>query len=690
MSSHPVSAPGAAGQRVSNLFGGTLRHAPAEAELASHALLLRAGYVRQVAAGIFSLLPLGWRALRKIEQILHQEMRRIGGQELLLPVVHPAELWQATGRWHEIDATLVRLRDRRERDLVLAMTHEEVVAFHAAGEIHSYRQLPALVYQVQTKVRDELRARGGLIRLREFRMKDSYSLDRDRVGLERQYQAHYDAYQRIGRRTGLPLTVVNADTGMMGGAVAHEFMYLTAGGEDRVVLCPACGYAANREVAEFRLPPAAGAGEPGVGEPRAGEPGVGAPRAGEPGAGEPPAEVPGAGAPGAAARAARVPAALEPVHTPGAVTIDQLANCLGIAPQQTAKMVFYATTTTAASEAGPNAAAARATGGADAPPAARAGAAAPEPGAGADADPARATDPQHPTVVAAVVRGDLEANLIQVQKLAGVGELRPAHADEIAATGMVPGFASPVGIDPQAAIFVVDRWVAETSNLVMGANRPDYHLHNVCCGRDYQPTVVGPVATAFPGAACSVCGGELQVSRAVEVGNLFQLGTRYAEAFAATYTDAAGAAHPIWMGSYGIGLDRLLGCLAEDHHDEQGLALPVSVAPYQVALVGLGRSDEIWHTAERVFAELTAAGLEVLYDDRRELSAGVKLTDADLRGLPLRVVIGDRSLAAGGAELSRRTEEARRIVPVDRLAAVLQEEIAALLAALDAAGRPSR
>ena len=255
---------------------------------------------------------------------------------------------------------------------------------------------------------------------------------------------------------------------------------------------------------------------------------------------------------------------------------------------------------------------------------------------------------------------------------------------------MVPGFASPVGIDPRAAIFVVDRWVAETSNLVMGANRPDYHLHNVCCGRDYQPTVVGPVATAFPGAACSVCGGELQISRAVEVGNLFQLGTRYAEAFEAAYTDAAGAAHPIWMGSYGIGLDRLLGCLAEEHHDEQGLALPVSVAPYQVALVGLGRSDEIWHTAERVFAELTAAGLEVLYDDRRELSARVKLTDADLRGLPLRVVIGDRSLAAGGAELSRRTEGERRIVPLDRLAAVLEEEIAALHAALDAAGRPPR
>ena len=382
-----------AGQRVSNLFGNTLRHAPAEAELESHALLLRAGYVRQVAAGIYSLLPLGWRALRKLERILREEMERIGGQELSLPLVQPAELWQASGRWQELDATLVRLRDRRERGLVLAMACEEAVAFHAAAEINSYRQLPALVYQVQTRFRDEPRARGGLIRLREFRRQDSWSLDRDQAGLERQYRAHHDAYLRIGRRIGLPLTAARSDTGMMGGTEAHGFIYLTAGGEDRLALCPACGYAANCEVADFRL-------EPAVGEP----------------------------------------AAVEPVRTPGAVTIDVLAGCLGIAPQQTAKMVFYAA------------------------------------GAGAE----------QPTVVAAVVRGDLEVNPLQVRKLAGVGELRPAHEDEIAATGMVPGFASPVGIDPRAALFVVDRWVAASPNLVMGANRLDYHLRNVCCGRDYR------------------------------------------------------------------------------------------------------------------------------------------------------------------------------------------------------------
>ena len=589
------------GQRVSNLFGSTLRHTPAEADLESHALLLRAGYVRQLAAGIFSLLPLGWRALRKIEQILCEEMDRIGGQELSLPVVHPADLWQATGRWQQIDATLARFRDRRERDLVLAMTHEEAVAFHAAAEITSYRQLPALVYQVQTKFRDELRPRGGLIRVREFRMKDSYSLDRDQAGLERQYRAHYEAYQRIGQRTGVPLTAVRSDTGMMGGAVAHEFMYLTSAGEDSLALCGQCGYAANRDVAEFALEPAASE-----------------------------------------------QAALEEVHTPGTATIDDLAAYLGIAPRQTAKMVFYAAAATDAGGAGHAS------------------------GSGAESV----------AVVAAIVRGDLEVNPIQVQHLAGVGELRPAHEDEIAATGMVPGFASPVGIDPGAAVFVVDRQVAESTNLVMGANRADYHLRNVCCGRDYQPTVVGPVAAAFDGAPCAACGSPLRLARGVEVGNIFQLGTRYAEALEARFTDEAGSAHPIVMGSYGIGLERLLACVAEEHRDEHGLVLPVSVAPYQVALVALARKEETWQAAERVFADLVAAGIEVLYDDRRDLSAGVKFNDADLRGLPLRVVIGERSLAAGGAELSHRGQRDRRTIPLDALPDTLHEEITALHAPL--------
>ena len=574
-----------------------MRHAPAEAEGESHALLLRAGYVRPVAPGIFSLLPLGWRSLRKLEQIVRDELERVGGQELSLPLVQPAELWQAAGRRPELDTVPARFRDRRERDLVLATAHEAALAFHAAAEISSYRQLPALVYQVRTTFRDEPRLRGGLLRLREFRRQDSYSLDRDQAGLELQYRAHSEAYQRIARRVGVPLTVVRSDRGPSGGAVAHEFMYLTAVGEERLARCAQCGYAARREAARFALEPAAGE-----------------------------------------------PAALEEVHTPGAATIDELAAFLRIAPQQTAKMVFYAPANPA--------------------------------GTGAGAGAANAT------VVAAVVRGDLEANPVQVQELAGVGELRPAHADEIAAAGMVPGFASPVGVEPGAAVFVVDRWVAESANLVMGANRAGYHLRNVCCGRDYQPTVVGLAAAAFDGAPCASCGAPLCLARGVAVGSLRQLGTRYSEALEARFTDAAGAAHPVVMGSYGIGLERLLACVAEEHHDARGLALPVAVAPYQVSLVALARKPETWQAAERLFAALTAAGIEVLYDDRRGLSAGVKLTDADLRGLPLRVVVGERSLAAGGAELSRRGAAERRIVPPDQLGAALQEEIAALRASL--------
>lgn len=589
------------GRRVSNLFGSTLRHAPAEAEGESHALLLRAGYLRPVAPGIVSLLPLGWRALRKLEQIVREELERIGGQELSLPLVQPAELWQAAGRRPELDADQARFRDRRERDLVLAANHAAALAFHAAAEISSYRQLPALVYQVRTTFRDEPRPRGGLLRLREFRRQDSYSLDRDQAGLELQYRAHSEAYQRIARRVGVPLTVVRGDRGPSGGAVAHEFMYLTAGSDERLARCAQCGYAARREAARFALEPAAGE-----------------------------------------------PAALEEVRTPGAATIDELAAFLRIAPQRTAKMVFYAPANPAGTGAGTGAA--------------------------------------NVTVVAAVVRGDLDANPVQVQELAGVGELRPAHADEIAAAGMVPGFASPVGVEPGAAVFVVDRWVAESANLVMGANRAGYHLRNVCCGRDYQPTVVGLAAAAFDGAPCASCGAPLSLARGVAVGSLRQLGTRYSEALEARFTDAAGAAHPVVMGSYGIGLERLLACVAEEHHDARGLALPVAVAPYQVSLVPLARKPETWQAAERLFAALTAAGIEVLYDDRRGLSAGVKLTDADLRGLPLRVVVGERSLAAGGAELSRRGAAERRIVPPEQLGAALQEEIAALRASL--AGGP--
>ncbi len=582
------------GVRVSHLFGTTLRDTPAEADIDSHGLLLRAGYVRQLAAGIFSYLPLAWRSVRKIDQILREEMDRIGGQEINMPVVHPAELWQATGRWYDIDDTMARFQDRRGRDMLLAMTHEEVVARLASTEVRSYRQLPMLVYHIQTKFRDELRSRGGLIRVREFQMKDSYSLDRDPEGLARQYEAHYEAYHRIGQRVGLSLTAVLSDVGMMGGAVAHEFMYVTPIGEDSLALCPGCGYAANRDVARFHI--------------------------------ETPTD--------------EESLPLEKVHTPGARTIGEVCEQLGVQPDRTGKMVFYV---------------------------------------GTFAGDADLPDAPRPTrLIVCVVRGDMEVNPIQVQNLTGAIELRSAHEEEILEAGMVPGAASPIGVAPDAGLVLVDELVVASPNLVLGANESDYHLRNVCCGRDYEPELVGAITAAFEGAPCAECGTGLDMVRGVEVGNIFQLGTKYSEGLEAFFTDEDGSEKPIYMGSYGIGLGRLLACVAEEHRDEQGLRLPISVAPFEVCLVSLARSPEGVEAAERLYGELVGAGLEVLYDDREDASAGVKLKDADLRGIPIRVVIGERSLKRGGAELKGRADDEVRIVPLGDLIAEIRAAIDAL------------
>ncbi len=557
--------------RVSKLFGETLRDAPADVDVVSHQLLLRAGYVRQLAAGIFSYLPLAQHALRKIETIIRQEMDAIGAQELTMPIVHPAELWQQTGRWDAIDETMARFRDRRDRDMVLAMTHEEVVAELARSEINSYRQLPQLVYQIQTKFRDEPRPRGGLIRTREFTMKDSYSLDRDEAGLQQQYTAHYNAYHRIFARAGLPTIAVGSDVGMMGGKVAHEFMYLAPIGEDTLVLCSNCDYAANQEVARFAKEPLGGG----------------------------------------------APQPVERVHTPNAATIAELATFLRIDPRQTAKIVFFT---------------------------------------------AEHAD-QLPKLIVAVVRGDMEVNAAAVLNLSGAWALRSALAEEIVAAGAVPGFASPIGIDRGKALVIVDDLVAQSSNLVAGANEADYHLLNTNVGRDYQPDVVGAIAQAYEGAVCVVCGSALHLQRGVEVGNIFQLGTRYTTALGASYTDEQGVPQPIVMGSYGIGVGRLLACVAEQHHDERGLMLPLAIAPYQVALVALARKPATQECADQLYHDLQNAGVDVLYDDR-EASAGIKFADTDLQGLPLRITIGDRSLANGNIEIKRRRANEATLVPV--------------------------
>ncbi|MCB0629458.1 MAG: proline--tRNA ligase [Lewinella sp.] len=567
--------------RFTNLFGRTLREDQKDADAVSHNLLVRAGYVRQLAAGIFSYLHFGQRSLRKIEQILREEMDRIGGDEICMPVVHPAEIWQQTGRWQNIDESMVRFRDRSERDMVLAMTHEEVVAELASREIDSYKQLPKLVYHIQTKFRDEARARGGLIRVREFTMKDSYSLDTDVEGLQKQYQAHYDAYFRIFQRAGLPVIAILSDTGMMGGKVAHEFMYVSPVGEDTIFICEESGYMANKEVAAIRK----------IYEGKA-------------------------------------PLALEKVLTPQKKTIADLADFLQIKASDTAKVVFYTGQVEGEEK-----------------------------------------------LIMALVRGDMEANPVKIQKLGKISNMEPATEAAITAAGAVPGYASPMGIDRSKTLVIADELVARTNNLVAGANELDHHYLNTCHGRDYEADIIGDIVTAFDGAPCPISaedsGNILRSVRGIEIGNIFQLGTKYTEALGAFYMDENGRQQPIVMGSYGIGVGRLLACLCEEYHDDRGLMLPLSVAPYQVHLVGLLDNEDTMVAAEKLYEELQASGIEVIFDDRpkKMASPGVKFSDADLIGIPIRITVSKRALQENCVEFKLRQEEDRSLVAIDGIVA---------------------
>ncbi len=588
--------------RLSRAFFQTLRDAPAEAELASHKLLLRAGFIQPLGAGIYSYLPLARRSMDRIERIIREEMNAIGGQEITMPVVHPGDLWQQTGRWDAAYPELVHWRDRAGRDMTLAMTHEEVVADLARREINSYRQLPQMVYHLQTKFRDEPRSRGGLIRVREFTMKDSYSLDADEAGLDQQFEAHREAYRRIFQRCGLETIQVSADVGMMGGSASVEFMTLAPAGEDTLLICPACGYAANREVATFRKP--------------------------------------------APSEEALLP--VEKVATPHCKTIAELAAFLGVPESRTAKAVFYMAEPTVK-----------------------------KPRAGAPASPSELP----PAIfIFAVTRGDMEVNETKLRQAAKVAGLRPATEEEIRAVGAEPGYGSPVGL--QGALVVVDDLVTASPNLVAGANEEGYHLRNVTCGRDYRADIAADIAAAQGGEPCPACGSPLTAERGVEVGNIFKLGTRYSEALGALYDDPQGVRRPIVMGSYGIGVGRLLATVAELRHDDAGLIWPASIAPFDVHLVLLPKkAPQAVETADRLYAELSATGFAVLYDDREEPSPGVKFADADLIGLPLRVTVSARSLEQGGVELKRRDQAERRMIALAELPALLHAELASMLTA---------
>jgi prolyl-tRNA synthetase len=559
---------------LSKAFAKTLRNAPSEADTANHQLMLRAGLVQQLAAGIYSYLPMGLRVMRKIEQIIREEMDRAGGQEVEMPAMQPAELWQASGRAETMADVLVHLTDRKEREFVLGPTHEEVVVDLFKRQVQSYRDMPLMVYQIQTKFRDEARPRGGLMRVREFTMKDAYSFDTDWEALDASYQAARQAYVRIFERCGLPAVPALADSGAIGGRDSEEFIFVTDVGESTILLCPSCGYIATDEKADQKK-----------------------------------AELPPEDA---------LP--LDEVSTPGQRTIDELVGFLKVPHSRTLKAVFY------------------------------------------EADGA-------PVFVA--IRGDLEVNEAKLRNALKAVELEPLDEAGVRKHGLVAGSASPVGL---SGMRVVADDTARSSNLVAGANKPGVHYRNVNYERDWKADVVTDISLARAGDACPNCGAALESKRGMEMGHVFKLGTVYTEKLEARYADESGELHPAVMGCYGIGVGRVFAGVIEANHDERGIVWPPNLAPYDVHLVALGFDKPgVRESAEQVYQQLQDAGLDVLYDDREEGSAGVKFNDADLLGMPVRVTVSPRSIESGGAEIKRRTEKDARIVPLADVVAAVRE-----------------
>jgi prolyl-tRNA synthetase len=624
--------------RLSTLFGRTLREAPADADSEAYQLVLRAGLARPLLAGGYALLPLGVRVARRIETIMHDELARIGGQELRTPIVQASAAWEQTGRYDTYGPLMLRLTDRGERRLIVAPTHEEAIAELARREVASYRQLPALVYQIHTKYRDEIRTRGGLMRMREFTMLDAYSLDTDAGGLDQVYTRIAGAFERIFARCGVRYIAVEAGGGEMGGREAREYMAISPSGEDTLVICPGCGYAANYEVAVARSQ------KPEAREQFKPRRARRARRGRILKSTSTLRDLRGkkmfflrSGAP-----AARYLPPADEVATPHCTTIAELAAFLGVPESATAKAVFFNTKR---------------------------------------------------GLLFAVIRGDLEVNEHKLRAAARVGQLEPASSEQIMAAGALPGYASPVGLPltttgqrprtnetnadeafsehPSSGVYVLaDPSVVDAGPLVAGANREGFHLRNVVYGRDWRATLVADIAAARVGDPCARCGAPLVHERGVEIGHIFKLGTRYTEALGAGYLDQAGVTRPVVMGSYGIGIERLLQIIVEQHHDAAGITWPVVIAPLDAHLIALGKSVPAREAAEALEEELEAAGVHVLYDDREE-TAGVKFNDADLIGLPLRVVISDRLLATGQIELKPRIGgEPVRVARADAVAAV--------------------
>lgn len=529
----------------------TLREVPNEAEIPSHILLLRTGMIRKLVSGVYGFMPMGWRSVRKIEDIIRQEMDGSGAQEIHMSAVQPAELWQESGRWFAYGPELWRLKDRNGRDFCLGPTHEEIFTDIIRNDVSSYRQLPMNLYQIQTKYRDEARPRFGLMRSREFIMKDAYSFDRDYEGLDESYQTMYDAYDRIFKRCGLECRPVEADTGAIGGSNSHEFTAISEVGESEIAYCEKCSMAATTERAEC----------------------VDA---------EPQTDV------------AELP--MELVKTPGTKTIEEVAGFLNIDKTQTIKALLFVTYDNDGKENG---------------------------------------------YVAAFVRGDRDLNMIKLVNALNIPEHSIEFADEAKmgdVTGCVGGFTGPCGLHD--CTIVVDSELPGLKNMCAGGNKEDYHAINVNYGRDYTGDIVTDLKVLKEGDPCPVCGAPVKHARGIEVGQVFKLGTKYSESMGAMYKDENQKDHPIVMGCYGIGVTRTLAAVVEQHHDENGIIWPMSVAPYHVIITLVKPDDEVQaEVAERIYTELQKAGVEVLLDDRKE-RPGVKFKDADLLGIPVRITVG--------------------------------------------------
>jgi prolyl-tRNA synthetase len=565
----------------SNYFVPTTKETPADAEVISHQLMLRAGMIRKLAAGIYNYLPLGLRSVRKVEQIVREEMNKAGAIELLMPMVTPAELWQESGRWEKYGPELRRIKDRKDNEFCLGPTHEEVVTDIVRREVRSYRQLPLNLYQVQTKFRDEIRPRFGLMRGREFIMKDAYSFDLDEAAANVSYEKMYQAYRRIFQRCGLNFRAVEADTGSIGGSYSHEFMVLAESGEDAIASCSACEYAANVEKAEARIPTS-----PEHAEARP----------------------------------------MERVATPGKKSIDEVSSFLDVPTASTVKMLIF-----------------------------------------------KADD----AVIAVLLRGDHDLNEIKLQKYLNCDQMEMATDEMIVKAAQAPvGYLGPVGTPLRV---VADLAVRSLRNFVCGANEEGYHLKNVNLDRDFSVSEFADLRNVTHGDPCPRCaGGILELWRGIEVGHVFKLGTKYSEALRATYLDADGKEQVIFMGCYGIGIGRTVAACIEQNHDENGIVFPIPIAPFHCIISAINPKEEVVAQASlQLYEQLLEKGVEVLLDDRDE-RPGVKFKDADLIGIPLRIVVGSKNLANGQVELKVRGGDVQLLSPADAVTTVCSMVTAAL------------